>query len=256
MELLRASAPLAGGKVDRDAGMIRGMVLAQEGPFKTQRGRFDSAALGAIAKLVNKSDGVPSHYGHPGRDGNTPHPYLGMVSNARVDGDKVRGDLAFAKSAYEVPVLGNLAGYVMQRTEDNARSISSSLGLFADKVPETTRAGRSKLGEDGQPLPPLWKPTEILTSDIVGVGDAVDSLLSATTNDSAFSYFIRSYLGDRYGLNFDGTLTNQGWQGLRTELRVKLDDTLAALGWDREDSKKRRDEAIAKVDKLLGNASN
>src|SRR4051812_33710719 len=51
--------------VDMAGRVIRGMIAAEIGPFKTGRGTFDAVSLMLIAHLINKSaSGVVCNYGH------------------------------------------------------------------------------------------------------------------------------------------------------------------------------------------------
>jgi hypothetical protein len=55
---LRASIKSAAVGVDREKNILRGYVIAQEGPFKSDgRGEFDKAALQAIERLGNAKSG-------------------------------------------------------------------------------------------------------------------------------------------------------------------------------------------------------
>ncbi|MFO0899834.1 MAG: hypothetical protein U0836_20580 [Pirellulales bacterium] len=163
------------GRVDQAARMIHGMVLAEVGPLKSRRGEFDLAGVERVAELINAAGGVESYYTHDHvTDTNSVPILLGMVTNARADRTSVRGDLKFFPSASNVPGLGDLAGYVMQRAEERPQAISSSLVFYAD----LEHRAPVKRGRDYVQQPPLLRPTSVLSSDIVGEGDAVSSLLS------------------------------------------------------------------------------
>lgn len=160
--------------VDLESGVIRGMVLAEAVPFKTGRGRFDVQALEEIAKLINEAGGVPSYLSHDHAKGGAEGTYLGEITNAQVDYDpkpaRVRGDLKFDPAATLSP-LGNWPPYIMAQAQSNPKRISSSLALQATMEESPPVKGRRQ--------PPLWRPKHIISADIVGRGDAVNSLLSA-----------------------------------------------------------------------------
>lgn len=199
---LRASASSMEVGVDREASVLRGYVVAQEGAFKDGRGEFSLASLKKINALMNKeAAGLKSRFSHPTLSGDGLGKYLGRAKNPRLDSVKlkrggevvllhaVRADLHFDQTALEEPPGGGkpLGLYVMDLAESDPEAISSSLVLKSDQIEQLDpKTKRPKLGADGQPLPPLWMPTELHASDVVDVGAAVDGILSA------------------HGLNFNG----------------------------------------------------
>lgn len=164
--------------VDFEAGVIRGMVLAEAGPLKSRRGEFDELALDAVAELINAQNGVDSHLGHNHVSESMSLDFLGFVDGVKVDRSpkpaRVRGDLHFEKSAFAVPGKGDLATYVMQRAKERPQSISSSLVLYADLEPRPPLKRGGKMVEQLS----LLRPVAVLGSDIVRQGDAVNSILS------------------------------------------------------------------------------
>lgn len=187
---LRANviAPQLG--IDRQAGVIRGMVLAQEGPFKTTgRGEFNAHGIAKVAQLAGlKQGGLKSRFTHPTLSDDGLGKFLGRVRDVRVDKVRVndrktiaaaRGDLYFDKSAYKTP-HGDLANYVMDLAESDKGAISSSLVLQIDEEYRLDTNGNPEADTSGEPLPPLWHPKELHASDIVDTGDAVDDLLSSS----------------------------------------------------------------------------
>jgi hypothetical protein len=156
--------------VDRQRAIIFGVVVAQIGEFKTEgRGQFDSASLSAIARLMQaEPEGLRSHFTHGGSGpygGDRLPAYLGRMRNARVDRDRVRADLHLTSAAFKSP-LGNLAEYVLTLVEADPGAVSTSLVLSADQVPALTRGA-----------PNIWRPTRLVASDLVSVGEAVDAIL-------------------------------------------------------------------------------
>lgn len=188
---LRAMSLGRPAKVDREAKMIRGIVLAQEGDFKDGRGAFDAAGIRKIVELTNaKPKGLRSHFTHASISSDGLGKYLGRVSNATVGkafaerGGKVvevlaaRGDLKFDDSAFNTP-SGDLATYVMDLTESDSDAISSSLVIEPRQEQRLHKNGTAMVDDNGEPLPPIWVPLALHGSDIVSVGAAVDGLLSA-----------------------------------------------------------------------------
>ena len=180
--------------VDREADCIRGMILAQEGPFKSEgRGEFDRQALETIVRLTAATpNGLKSRFTHPDVLNDGLGKFLGRVRNPRLDTitardsegrlktnpvQVVRGDLYLDPSSHDTP-SGDLGKYVLDLAESDPDAMSSSLVLEADQEYRTDRNGRPMLDADGNRLPPLWRPTSLHAVDCVDTGDAVDGLLA------------------------------------------------------------------------------
>ncbi len=175
--------------VDRDNNIIRGMVLAQEGPFKSVgRGEFEKKDLREIVRLAKaEPKGLKSRLAHPNESDDGVGKHLGRIKKVRMetmdkDGTEisiVRGDLHLADSSFDTP-SGDIGNYVLNRVAEDSDAISSSLVLQVDAEIRRDKKGERLLDEDtGDPLPPLWHPTELHASDIVWEGDAVDGLLGS-----------------------------------------------------------------------------
>lgn len=197
-EYLRATVTGRPVEVDRKAEILRGFVVAQEGPFKSDgRGEFDELSLQQVIKLGNAArGGVKSRFTHPDMSSDGLGKFLGRAHeftmatalDART-GKKVkavRADLHFDASAHDTP-NGDLAGYVMTLAENDPDALSSSMVVRADEEYRLRKDGTPELGPDDEPLPPLWRLTALHASDIVDTGDAVDSLLSADQLAKALS---------------------------------------------------------------------
>jgi hypothetical protein len=183
--------------VDRKAGVLRGYVVAQAGPFKSNgRGEFDEASLSTIVELMGaSSNGTRSRFTHPdmSNDGLGKHlgrardPILSTALDQRTGKQvaAVRADLHFDKTALDTPIEGGkpLGLYVMDLAESDPDAISSSLVLRVDEEYRLRPDGTPMTDEEGNHLPPLWRPKEIRATDIVDTGDAVDGLLSADSID-------------------------------------------------------------------------
>ncbi len=185
--------------VDRNAGIIRGMIVAQEGVFKSEgRGEFDKKGLRAIVKLMKAApNGLKSRLGHPSLSDDGIGKLLGRVKNPRMDTittrdsegtrkdneiNVVRGDLHIDPSSRSAPG-GDLGGYIMDLAESDPDAMSSSLVLQADQETRLDSKGRPKRDTEDNELPPLWRPLALHASDVVDTGDAVDGFLSAETID-------------------------------------------------------------------------
>ena len=206
---LRANTAARPLGVDREAKAIRGVIVAEEGPFKSKgRGEFDAKAIREIAKIGNsKPNGLKSILSHPERAKDEILALLGRAVNYTVDtvsrvvdGVKAevlaaRADLMFGDYAFTSP-YGNLAEHVMNVVESDGDALGMSLQIDPDVSYRTDRRGRPLMNEAGQPLPPLWYPRDLVGVDVVGDGDATRSMLSAS---SAPVCVIKEYLGRMYG---------------------------------------------------------
>lgn len=195
-EWLRARVLSPGVGVDRKAEVIRGVILAQEGPFKSLgRGEFNGAALRKIVEITNAlPNGLKSRLAHPTLSDDGSGKILGRMRNARLDtiGEResageirrnevlaVRADLHINPAAHKAPA-GDLAEYVLAMAEADPDALSTSLVLRVEKERRLDSEGKPAKGADGEPLPPLWHPTRLHASDVVDTGDAVDGMLSQT----------------------------------------------------------------------------
>jgi hypothetical protein len=179
--------------VDKEKRILKGYILAQAGPFKSPgRGEFDSASLQSIVKLGNAAPGgLKSRFTHPDMSSDGLGKHLGRAKNLSLSYAQnaagqtvqcVRGDLHFANSASRTP-SGDLAGYILSLADEDSDALSSSLALQVEKEYRVDADGRALTDDDGEELPPLWRPTKIHASDIVGEGDACDGILGAGTID-------------------------------------------------------------------------
>lgn len=171
--------------VDRENKVLRGYIVAERGPFKSEgRGEFNLESLQRIVALGNQSKlGLKSRFTHPGLSSDGLGNMLGRSRNFVLEGDsKVRADLHFDPVAFDGP-KGNLGKYVMDMAESDPEAIGSSLVLQTEKIYVLDDKGRPKKDDSGKELPPIWQPTRLMASDIVDEGDATNSLLSVEDLD-------------------------------------------------------------------------
>jgi hypothetical protein len=188
---LRASVTSRAIGVDREKNILRGYVIAQEGPFKSDgRGAFDRKSLESLLTLA-KAKPIKSRFTHPDMSndglgkflGRAHDPFMGTAIDARTGKTvaALRGDLHFDKTALDTPPEGGkpLGLYVMDLAESDPDALSSSIVVVADQEEQLDKDGKALTDKEGNPLPPLWRPTALHASDIVDTGDAVDGLLSS-----------------------------------------------------------------------------
>ena len=159
--------------VDRENGVIRGVVAAEVGEFKSGRGSFGQNELSMIVNVINSNErGVLSFFGHPKSGNDVERPYLGTIRNARVDGDKVRVDLHLSKVAMKPqPNTGSdrtWGDHLLDLAEEEPRALGFSLS------PKSIVKKQNPSGEA-----PLWEITALRSGDVVLEGDATSSFLNA-----------------------------------------------------------------------------
>ena len=171
--------------VDREQNRINGFVVAERGPFKTPgRGEFDSQSLQRIVELGNAApNGLKSRFTHPDLSNDGLGKFLGRATNFRQEGDKVRADLQLDSTSLDTPPEGGrpLGEYVLELAASDPAAFSSSLVLTVDREFRLNDDGTRQKDEDGNPLPPLWRPLELHATDVVDTGDAVNDFLSTNS---------------------------------------------------------------------------
>jgi len=122
----------AGLVVDATAGTIRNVSILTRGPTIGHGFEVDDVMLRQVADLIAaKPNGVVCHLAHsqgglfsPGEDGIAT--LLGRVKNARVEVDRVRGDVHFGEYAAISP-KGNLRKYLLTLAAEDPEALGLSL---------------------------------------------------------------------------------------------------------------------------------
>ncbi|HUV67383.1 MAG TPA: hypothetical protein VMW24_26065 [Sedimentisphaerales bacterium] len=192
---LRANTSARPLGVDREAKAIRGVILAEEGPFKSKgRGEFDAKGIKEIVKLARAAPGgLKARFTHPTLSDDGLGKMLGRVRDTQfsavqrvVRGEPkevmiARGDLYFNESAFNTP-SGDLASYVMDLVEEDSGGDNAGMSLVIEPQEEfrLDKKGRRVVDElTGEELPPIWRPLALHAVDVVDVGDATKSMLAA-----------------------------------------------------------------------------
>ncbi len=188
---LRAPVTRPLTEVDKDARIIAGYVVAEEGHIIGHDAEFDGKALKSIVKLMKANkDGTKVRFGHPSMSDDGLGKFLGRAKNPRLDSvtiqregkdvevPAVRADLHLSDTAFEDNPNGNLGQYVLDLAEEDATAFASSLVLEVEEEVRIEKDGTRKKDENDVPLPILWRPLAIHASDVVDSGAAVTSFLS------------------------------------------------------------------------------
>jgi hypothetical protein len=139
-QLRAASSFNSGLKVDREAGIIRGVALMSVGPAKGYGFEVDRTTLQQTFSLASgKPGGVKIRLGHPGNDTQAVLSAVGRVKNAHLDGDVLRGDVHLGTYAKSMPNGGNAWDYLLARAEEAPEDfgLSAVVHLEFDKSPTT-----------------------------------------------------------------------------------------------------------------------
>lgn len=169
--------------VDREAQVIRGYILAEEGVFKDRRGEFTKDGIAQIVQLANRAPkGLRSRFTHPSMSEDGLGKYLGRARNAWLEkaNDKwrARADLYLSPSSRDTP-SGDLGGYVLNLAAEDPDALSTSLVILPEEEYRLNKDGTPVRDADGDVLPPIWKPVRLFATDVVDTGDAVDGMLAA-----------------------------------------------------------------------------
>lgn len=205
--------------VDRAARVLRGVILASEGPFREPepRGEFNTKSLEMVCEMGGaKPSGLKARFGHPDMSSDALGTFVGRHKNCRMStvtvtldgGEKkrlkcVRADTHLAEAAFDSP-KGNLADYIMTLAEEDPEALMLSLVLEPREEYRLEKDGSRKKDADGNPLPPLWYPEKLHACDFVDQGAATDSLLAPEQWAQALSVGLTPEL--RQALNFDNAV--------------------------------------------------
>ena len=159
--------------VDRDARVIRGYIVAEEGETKTSgRAFFDRESLETLQRLGNESrKGLKGHFQHPSASNDGLGKFTGRSQNFRIDTQDgrhvLRADHYFDHTAMETPPGGGkpYGVYLMDLAESDPGAFQSSVILDPDHLKES---------EDDSATNgiPVVRPNEFRGVDFVREGDA------------------------------------------------------------------------------------
>jgi hypothetical protein len=204
-----------GAEVDFENRVVRGAILASEGPFREPdpRGEFNERGLRMICEQANAAPkGLKMRWGHPDLSADGLGKYVGRAKNCRMGTTTVnrqklaccRGDLHLSDTAFEDNPNGNLGNYVLKLAQEDPTAFMLSLVIEPEQEYRLNKDGSRQKGDDGEPLPPLWYPKKLHAVDFVDQGAATDSLLDAEQWAQALSVGLTPEL--RQALHFDNAV--------------------------------------------------
>jgi hypothetical protein len=137
----------AGGKFG--GGQIKNASLITRGEALGHGMWIDNVMLHQVADALNASeDGIKSRFTHPGMSSDGMGKATGKYFNARVDGDQVKVDHHFYKSAKESPGHGDLPSYLMNLSKEDPKAFGLSIVFNRDKEGMSKFSDENK-SEDG-----------------------------------------------------------------------------------------------------------
>lgn len=184
IRLSTAPALVAGEfEVDVEKGIISGVSIITRGPAIGHDFDVDDIMLAQVAKAINLHlNGVKSRLTHPEKtfDVDPIQVMLGRVKSARVDGNKVRGDMYFGSYSADSP-SGDLRKYLLGIATEDPEVIGLSIVFIPDDYEQ-------RKDENDQSLPPAGRVKDVLAVDFVGdPGANPGGLLSSNKGDDGAS---------------------------------------------------------------------
>lgn len=125
------------GSVDRKggeqgAGIIKRFAVITRGEALGHGEWVDSVMLQQVHDAIQDSQrGIKVRFTHPSMSGDGLGSFLGRVRDAELDGDVVRADLHFSRTAHDTPD-GDLASYVMGLAESDPDAFGASISFRPD----------------------------------------------------------------------------------------------------------------------------
>ena len=203
-------------QIDKESGIIKDVVMVQEGPAKghgvTMEASFIEAIVAYDQKVWDKT-GVKARMSHPNMCNDAQGSQLGRFKNVRLreieqNGTTIKqaiGDLHLLKSAKLSP-KGNIWDWTISMAEEDPEFFMSSIvfkiGEFYQYDKENNRIVRDMYNDWGYLMYDEEKPLYITLSehhytDLVEAGAATDSLFSAQINLKSFAVQATEWLTER-----------------------------------------------------------
>lgn len=195
-------------EVDVEKGIISNVSIITRGPAIGHGFDVDDIMLAQVAAAINShAKGVKSRLTHPENTWDTDpiEVMLGRVRTARVDGDRVRGDMHFGSYSADSP-SGDLRKYLLGIAAEDPEVIGLSIVFIPDDYEQRT-------DENNQSLPPAGRVKDVLAVDFVGDPGANPGGLLSSTNSGESAERDLAESGSALG-----ETSTQGGEGTSLEL--------------------------------------
>lgn len=182
----------AASPVDRNAHAIRGVAVVTKGMAEGHNLVLDDAFLDSVVEAGNKSkSGIKARFDHPNASNTSMGTAIGRFRSFHRDGDVVRGDLHFLKTASKSP-NGDYPGYLMALAEEDPQAFGTSI-VFEDRPVQ-------QLDEEGTPIkdaPMISRLQRLFAADVVDEPAANPNGFFSTPKQESFAKKLTSFL-DRF----------------------------------------------------------
>jgi len=177
------SAPFA--NIDRELGIIQGVIIARIGPAKGHNGFVDRTFLLQIVdNAASKPAGIKARFGHPNMCSQALGTYLGRFKNYSYSGDLVKADLHLDDTAKNTP-SGDLYSYVLDMAEKNPDMFGASIVFeIGESIFLEEEVDGEKIEKE------YFRLRELRATGIVDEPAATDGLFSANTFPAIATQFL------------------------------------------------------------------
>lgn len=200
------SAPVSpgfeSGNVDAEKGLIRDVVMVQEGPAKGHGVHLDEEFISAIVAYDQKhfsNIGLKARFGHPSASSETMGTQMGVFSNFRKrrrDGKmQAIADMQLLDAAEQSPTHPGMKSWVLSMAQERPDFIMSSIVFRGSGFYQRKANGHKKRIEEREDLDesqPVFAEfdadngAEHFYTDLVEQGAATESLFSTKANPDFF----------------------------------------------------------------------
>jgi len=149
---LRANVSSFGNiTVDEEAGIIRGASVMTIGPAAGHGFELDRTSIQQLSDAIAARGGtVKIRFKHPRLNGDGSQEDdlgcdVGTLSNVRIDGDRVRGDITIHEYASSLPVYGDVRTYLLKKAMQSPESFGLSAVIEYTVEPVTGADGTTRL---------------------------------------------------------------------------------------------------------------
>lgn len=208
----------ANSNVDKEAGIIRSVILCQVGEAKGHGVHLEQSFIDDLNAYAQKhhQKGMKSRFGHPSMSTDALGSEVGRFHNFSVDGTKLRADLHLFESSNLSPTHPNAKNFLLAMAEEDPDAIMCSIVFkpkyeyqydddgkridiwFCDKRGNWKRCSNNH-GEANKfdPNKNLYVELDnFYFTDIVDQGAATDKLFSAHFNRDKFSVMATEFLNE------------------------------------------------------------
>lgn len=210
----RPSSPgFSPDKIDAEAGVIRDVVMVEEGPAKGHGVHLDADFITAIAaydQATFDNIGLKARLGHPGASDNTMGTQLGRFHNFRVRRSRGKmqeiADLHLLAAADESPTKPGMRAWVLRMAQEDPEFIMSSIVFRGSGYYQRKANGHKKSVMSEMDIDPdmgevfvefdAEAGAEHYYTDLVEAGAATDSLFSHDANPHLFLVQAENFLHD------------------------------------------------------------